>query len=219
LRIPYEPPRALGRTFIELAPDVVAAILSALFDGWRQAQFAEDVCVNAGEVRMTERLRDGMRRALKNSPYQLIVLPGTESRSKADMALPDGRTDIPLMQVPIFLRAQEHDPHAIIECKRIAGLDTHLCREYVVEGMDRFIQGKYGENHAIGFMAAYVLSGSPVESADGVNAYLKRVSRLTDCLAPVDIDAMSTWQSQHVRPKPSQLIRLHHAFLGFEDAT
>ena len=67
---------------------------------------------------MTERLRDGMRIALKNSPWkQIMVLPGTESRSKSNVMLPDGRTDIPLAFVEIFLRTQEHDPHAIIECK------------------------------------------------------------------------------------------------------
>ncbi|HBN8119658.1 hypothetical protein CJ010_23065 [Azoarcus sp. DD4] len=162
---------------------------------------------------MTERLRDGMRGALRNSPWKLIVLPGTESRSKASVVLPDGRTDIPLMLIEVFLRTQEHDPHAVIECKRIAGSDTHLCREYVVEGMDRFVREKYGENHAIGFMVGYVLSGSPSESADGVNAYLRRVSR-SDCLAPSDISD-GTWQSLHARSKPSMPIRLHHAFLGF----
>ena len=165
---------------------------------------------------MTERLRDGMRSALKNSPWkQIMVLPGTESRSKSSVMLPDGRTDIPLAFVEIFLRTQEHDPHAIIECKRIAGSDTHLCREYVVEGMDRFIQEKYGENHAIGFMVGYVLSGAPSESADGVNAYLKRVSRPADRLAPSDVSPGPTWQSQHTRSRPSMPIRLHHAFLGF----
>ncbi|ANX05522.1 hypothetical protein IPC18_19440 [Pseudomonas aeruginosa] len=163
---------------------------------------------------MTERLRDGMRGVLRNSPWKLIVLPGTESRSKASVVLPDGRTDIPLMLIEVFLRTQEHDPHAVIECKRIAGSDTHLCREYVVEGMDRFVREKYGENHAIGFMVGYVLSGSPSESADGVNAYLRRVSRSVDRLAPSDISD-GTWQSLHARSKPSMPIRLHHAFLGF----
>jgi len=130
--------------------------------------------------------------------------------------LPDGRTDIPLAFVEIFLRTQEHDPHAIIECKRITGSDTHLCREYVVEGMDRFIQEKYGENHAIGFMVGYVLSGAPSESADGINAYLKRVSRPADRLDPSDVsDAPAAWQSLHARTRPSMPIRLHHAFLGF----
>jgi hypothetical protein len=203
----------LGREFIELGPEVVAVILLTLAAGWQRACAAEDVNANAGEVLMTERLRDGMRGALRNSPWKLIVLPGTESRSKASVVLPDGRTDIPLMLIEVFLRTQEHDPHAVIECKRIAGSDTHLCREYVVEGMDRFVREKYGENHAIGFMVGYVLSGSPSESADGVNAYLRRVSR-SDCLAPSDISD-GTWQSLHARSKPSMPIRLHHAFLGF----
>jgi len=213
LRIPYETPPALGREFIELGPEVVAVILLTLAAGWQRACAAEDVNANAGEVLMTERLRDGMRGVLRNSPWKLIVLPGTESRSKASVVLPDGRTDIPLMLIEVFLRTQEHDPHAVIECKRIAGSDTHLCREYVVEGMDRFVREKYGENHAIGFMVGYVLSGSPSESADGVNAYLRRVSR-SDCLAPSDISD-GTWQSLHARSKPSMAIRLHHAFLGF----
>ena len=213
MRIPYETPPALGREFIELGPEVVAVILLTLAAGWQRACAAEDVNANAGEVLMTERLRDGMRGALRNSPWKLIVLPGTESRSKASVVLPDGRTDIPLMLIEVFLRTQEHDPHAVIECKRIAGSDTHLCREYVVEGMDRFVREKYGENNAIGFMVGYVLSGSPSESADGVNAYLRRVSR-SDCLAPSDISD-GTWQSLHARSKPSMPIRLHHAFLGF----
>ena len=213
MRIPYETPPALGREFIELGPEVVAVILLTLAAGWQRACAAEDVNANAGEVLMTERLRDGMRGALRNSPWKLIVLPGTESRSKASVVLPDGRTDIPLMLIEVFLRTQEHDPHAVIECKRIAGSDTHLCREYVVEGMDRFVREKYGENHAIGFMVGYVLSGSPSESADGVNAYLRRVSR-SDCLAPSDISD-GTWQSLHARSKPSMPIRLHHAFLVF----
>lgn len=219
MRIPYETPSALGREFIELGPEVVAVILLTLVSGWEKACATEDVNANAGEVLMTERLRDGMRNALNNSRRKgiMMVLPGTESRSKSSVMLPDGRTDIPLSIVEIFLRTNEHDPHAIIECKRIAGSDTHLCREYVVEGMDRFIQEKYGENHAIGFMVGYVLSGAPSESADGINAYLKRVSRPADRLAATNVRDESIWQSQHARPRPSMPIHLHHAFLGFTD--
>ncbi|WP_258180752.1 hypothetical protein [Burkholderia multivorans] len=213
MRIPYETSPALGREFIELAPEVVAAILLTLAAGWQQACAAADVNADAGEVLMTERLRDGMRSALKNLPLKLIVLPGTESRSKSSVLLPDGRTDIPLMMIEVFLRTQEHDPHAIIECKRIAGSDTHLCREYVVEGVDRFASGKYGENHAVGFMVGYVLAGTSAEAASGVNAYLSRVSRTEDRLAPITIIDSETWHSQHARSKPTDPIDLHHAFL------
>ena len=92
MRIPYETPPALGREFIELEPEVVAVILLTLAAGWQRACAAEDVNANAGEVIMTERLRDGMRIALKNSPWkQIMVLPGTESRSKSNVMLPDAR--------------------------------------------------------------------------------------------------------------------------------
>ena len=223
MRIPYEAPAPLGREFIELAPEIVATILLTLVAGWRHACVFNDVNAQAGEVLMTERLRDGMRGELKSKGHpwgtMLVVLPGTESRSSSTVVLPDGRTDIPLMLIEVFLRTQEHDPHAIIECKRIVGADTHLCREYVVEGVDRFRTGKYGQNHALGFMVGYVLSGTAVEAADGVNAYLKRVSRNAEHLAPSDIcEDVLSWASQHARATPSSPVRMHHAFLGLADA-
>ena len=219
MRIPYETPPALGREFIELAPEIITVILLTLAAGWRRACGATDVNAESGEVLMTERLRDAMRNELKSNKnkWNLIVLPGTESRSMSSVVLPDGRTDIPLMLIEVFLRTQEHDPHAVIECKRIAGSDTHLCREYVVEGIDRFAAGKYAENHAIGFMVGYVLSGTPAESVNGVNAYLTRVSRTPEHLEPSDASEVSTWQSQHARPRLSMGIRLHHAFLSLVD--
>ena len=61
MRIPYEPPRPLGREFIELAPEVVAAILLTVIAGWQQAREFSDVNAQAGEILMTERLRDSMR--------------------------------------------------------------------------------------------------------------------------------------------------------------
>lgn len=213
MRIPYEPPPALGREFIQLSPEIVAAILLTLVAGWQRACAYSDVNANAGEVLMTERLRDGMRGAVKNATWNLIILPGTESRSKSSVLLPDGRTDIPLMVIEVFLRTQEHDPHAVIECKRIAGSDAHLCREYVVEGIDRFASGKYGGNHAVGFMVGYVLSGTSADAPDGINAYMARVSRFAERLSASDLTDDLTWCSTHERAKPSAAVRLHHSFL------
>lgn len=223
MRIAYEAPAPLGREFIELAPEVAAAILLTLLAGWRRARDFNDVNEQAGEILMTERLRDGMRSELKSEGHpwgkMLVVLPGTESRSGSAVVIPDGRTDIPLMLFEVFLRTQEHDPHAIIECKRIAGSDTHLCREYVVEGVDRFCTGKYGKNHALGFMVGYVLSGAAGEAADGVNAYLTRVSRKAERLEPAEVcEEMLSWASQHSRKLPSTPVRLHHVFLELGNA-
>jgi hypothetical protein len=223
LRIPYEASAPLGKEFIELAPEVAAAILLILVAGWQHACRFNDVNAQAGEILMTERLRDGMRSELKSKGHpwgkMLVVLPGTESRSSSAIVIPDGRTDIPLMVIEVFLRTQEHDPHAIIECKRIAGSDTHLCREYVVEGVDRFRTGKYGRNHAAGFMVGYLLNGTAKEAADGVNAYLTRTARKSEYLDPDDIcEGNLTWFSRHPRSAPSSPIHVHHIFLGLADS-
>ncbi|HAF43541.1 MAG TPA: hypothetical protein DCK83_00990 [Gallionellaceae bacterium] len=167
---------------------------------------------------MTERLRDGMRDGLKSGglPWgkMLLVLPGTESRSNTTVIIPDGRTDIPLMLIAVFLRTQEHDPHAIIECKRIAGSDANLCREYVQEGINRFCSGKYGQNHAVGFMVGYLIAGTDEESVDGINAHLTRTSRKAEHLAPADCgEGLVSWVSHHGRAAPTSPIKLHHSFL------
>ncbi len=219
MRIPHDVP-VPGREFIDLSQDITAAILLTLLAGWESAATTTDINSQVGEVVLTERLRDGMRTILKTHRYPwgktMAVLPGTESRSSANVLRPDGRTDIPVFLIEVFLRSEEHDPHAIIECKRIAGSNTHLCREYVVEGVDRFRVGKYAENHGVGFMVGYLLSGTAGDAAEGVNAYLTRTLREAEHLQPADIgEEPLTWISRHARNVTSSPISLHHSFFGF----
>ena len=223
MRLPRDEPIAAGRPPIELAPDVVAAILRTVENSWTLALRSPDVSADAGEVVMTERLRDGMRAVLDSGglPWgrTMIVLPGAESRSRPEVLLPDGRTDIPILLIEIFVRHQEHDPHAVIECKRIAGGDARLCREYVVNGIDRFRNGKYAANHAIGFMTGYLIAGAADAAAGGVNAYLdsgRRTggSRRGETLRlSTLVDEPWAWTSRHPRLKTSAVV-LHHAFLS-----
>ena len=164
-----------------------------------------------------------MRLALKldDLPWgkEMIVLPGTESRSRVELLEPDGRTDIPVLLIGTFQQQDEHDPHAIIECKRITGIDTDLCREYVIEGMDRFKTGKYGSNHAVGFMTGYLLSNNAKAAVDGVNSYLNGRLRKTEVLTPSKLISENwVWDSDHQRAAPSSPITLHHAFLELQSA-
>jgi hypothetical protein len=222
LRIPYDAPGFLLGDFIELAADVSAAILQTVSQGWERAIASADFDLDSGEVALTERLRDGMREALKSLPWSQMfaVLAGMESRSSKAVLIPDGRTDIPIFVIGIFLRRDVHDPHAIVECKRIEGSDTHLCREYVVEGIDRFRTGKYGANHAVGFMVGYLLSGTADESVSGINTYLTRCARESERLQLMEFAAKAfCWASEHSRAAGSSPIALRHTFLGPQKGT
>ena len=219
MKLPFDGPATSGRQFINLGPDIASTILRTIEAGWVLALQSPDVNTSAGEVEITERLRDGMRQALNCERGELsktmVVLPGTESRSRPEVLIPDGRTDIPILWIEIFFRFGEHDPHAIIECKRIAGDNTDLCREYVVEGIDRFRTSKYSGNHSIGFMAGYLIAGDANAAALGVNRYLNSKSCRDETLKLSNLISESwAWGSCHPRTTNSP-IKLHHAFLAF----
>ncbi len=210
---------ALGRRTIRI-DEWREALLRTLHAGWQRALATPEVNPGADEVPITEHLREGMRAELNESDAdwckRVTILRGTESRSSPDVTRPDGLTDIPVLFTDIRERLGEHDPHAIIECKRVAGNDADLCRLYVVEGMNRFATGKYAGNHADGFMAGYLLSGTTEEVVTRIDRYLSREQRQDERLGPCQVlDTPWTRSSRHPRPESAAPIDLHHAFLGF----
>ena len=81
----------------------------------------------------------------------------------------------------------------------------------------RFKTGKYGGNHAVGFMAGYLLSDDARAAAGGINGYLTRKGRQIEHLGPSNIrDAPWSRSSRHPRPQPAEPIDLHHAFLAMQ---
>ncbi len=220
MKLPVDVSITTGQPPIQLAHEVAAGILRIVENGWERVLASSKVGADAGEVEITEQLRDGMRqaaneRSIKINMELIVVLSGTESRSRPNLAIPDGRTDIPLFLIEIFLHYGVHDPHAVIECKKVAGSRADLCRAYVMEGIDRFRSGKYGGNHSVGFMTGYLVADDAQSAASGINRYLERKSRTAESLDPSDlVIAPWAWRSVHVRGN-NVPIRLHHAFLAF----
>jgi hypothetical protein len=197
---------------------VIGAILRSVTMGWRVAAQRAEVTPDADEVAITECLRDAMRNVLDGEDASwgktLLVLPGAESRSQPGMTAPDGRTDIPVLSITVFSKVREHDPHAIIECKRVTEEDSYLLREYVKEGIDRFTSGKYSANHSHGFMVGYVLSGTCDGAVAGVNSYLGKQARTAEHLMPMHGDEeCDSWSSCHPRQSGSRQIILYHAMV------
>ena len=173
-----------------------------------------------GEAEITECLRDSTQEVLKGRfakwRKKIWVLRGTESRSTPSALRPDGITDIPIAFTEIREEDDDHDPHAIIECKRIAGSRKDLCRLYVVEGINRFKTGKYAASHRFGFMAGYVLSSGPQSATQGINGYLTGQGRREELLQSCTIrDEPWARSSVHERPTLNVPITLHHALLSF----
>ena len=216
MKLPTEDRNVAGER-IELGPDLVATVLRVIEEGWVRAK-AMGATATDLERPLTERLRRGMRTA-KSRPESIIVQRGAESLSSQAALVPDGLTDIPLFFLEIYLQSSVQDPHAIIECKRIAGTDTDLCREYVVNGIDRFRDGKYSSRHRAAFMVGYVLLGTIDDAANGVNKYLAGRQRPTERLATSTVVAGSWLRESRHQRLAHGLIVLHHAFLSFDGAS
>jgi len=205
--------------FLDVVPDFCATILEALVRGWAMMCNHPEMRPGKPEVEVTELLRNGMRMAVNQSTGhhpRMIVLPGTESLSQPTISRPDGPTDNPICFPDIFEACLDPDPHAIIECKRIAGSDRDLCRLYVVEGIDRFVSGKYSRRHTIAFMCGYLQSDDVELAVDGVNRYLSKKGRVTERLGLSTI-VPDPWarSSRHPRASNQHAIDIHHAFLAF----
>ncbi len=146
----------------------------------------------------------------------MLVSMGTETVSHTGLGVPDGRVDISIFFPAILEARHDHDPHTIIECKRIAGSDSQRCREYVREGIDRFATGKYSGRHSVGFMAGYLESGTADLAAQGINRYFDRNGRRDERLGPAaPIHANWARSSRHPRRGDAATLDLHHAFLAF----
>jgi hypothetical protein len=215
LTLPIGQRSAVGRTFIDLDPELAAILTAAIRAGWAIARSRDEVGPQADEVPMTECLRDGMREVVNSSTFDpnlgMRVAPGTESRSRPDLTTPDGRLDIGIYFFAVF--PKEHDPHVVIECKRIAEDDARLIREYIAEGIDRFCSAKYSSNHSFGCMVGYVIRGSPEASVGRINQRLASRSRRGECLTKLIGPASGdSWASHHPR-KASNPIRLSHVML------
>ena len=210
--------RATGAP-LAIGPDRAADIMKLVRAGWLTALSQSNLSTDTGEVEMNGRLRRGMRQAVNEgavrSAKRISVLPGTESEL-ADSPTPQGLTDISIHLRDIRERHDEHGPHAVIECKRVDGHNSALCRLYVVEGIDRFRTGKYASGYSIGFMASYVLTGSRKGAVCGINKYLSGKDRSAEHLGQSTIFAMEDWVRTSSHPRTiGEPVTLHHALLTF----
>jgi len=222
MTIPFPSPTPRLAT-IDIQEDRCVTILWIVWNGWTRVLATGDVDATWGEVPITERLRREMDATATLVDKDVWVHPGMESTSREDTPTPDGRTDIPIS----FTRIKEDlgvHPHAIIECKRVAENNSELCREYVDEGIRRFVSGsrsdpnwpKYASAHAAGFMVGYLLSGSVVGVVAAINSRLPESEHLH---SSVILQRGSTRASRHLRKFPLSAITLHHVFLPVATST
>jgi hypothetical protein len=214
--IPLNGMASLGAPKLLSRGDLVSVIVLLEFEGWKLALARDNgLKRSSGETYMNGRLFQGMRdvrNTLGLTNMFLIEAPGV--RSKEELAKPDREPDLILL----FAEFGANEPHAIIECKRLDPCETSraLRGECVREGVDRFINGAYGQGHELDFMVGYLLSGDGAAAVADINAYLSNVGRASCSLRPSTALSRLGYVavSNHRRPDGSPILLLH-SFLEF----
>ena len=217
--IPLDIQNSLGSPSLLTRTDLTLVVLQLQFEGWQIAKekFSE-ISPTSGEVFLNGCLFQGMKDArTAHKLFNLFIVEKPAVRSDPNMATPNKEPDLGLY----FVDFGANYPHALIECKRLDPLETppKLRGAYIRSGVDRFVDGSYGQGHDLDFMVAYVLrSDSPAAMTD-INVYLAKVGRQDASLHPENGFAQTGFvaKSDHLRAINGADFALLHSFLEFDE--
>ena len=137
-----------------------------------------------------------------------------------DLAKETGRKDI-----VFFPSLQEQEIYLCLEAKRlnavISGVRRSLADEYVKEGMQRFVDGKYARFVRHGAMLAYVLDGDTRRAMQNVDNNIRnrraelRMDKNGGFLpSTIRPDDPRTKETRHRRAHEKAVFRIHHLFVS-----
>jgi len=140
-----------------------------------------------------------------------------------DLAKETGRKDI-----VFFPSLQEQEIYLCLEAKRlnavVSGVRRSLADEYVKEGMQRFVDGKYARFVRHGAMLAYVLDGDTDRAMRNVENNIR--NRLAELrmdknggfvASTIRPDDPRTRETSHRRAHEKAFFRIHHLFVAGKD--
>lgn len=133
------------------------------------------------------------------------------------LAYSKGRIDLAVLLDPLA------EGYLAYECKRLnivrADGRRSLAREYVMDGIYRFIVGQYSENLPVGCMLGYVLDGDVVYAASSLRAKIVECDQdISLVMGPRDEPAIgmaTRFSSRHRRQPGNDEIEIRHALLPF----
>lgn len=143
-----------------------------------------------------------------------------------DLAKETGRKDI-----VFFPSLQEQEIYLCLEAKRlnavVSGVRRSLADEYVKEGMQRFVDGKYARFVQHGAMLGYVLDGNTDRAIRNVESNIRKRGKVlcmneksccfvASAIRPAD---PCTKETHHYRLNDSRRFCIHHLFVSARAVT
>lgn len=100
------------------------------------------------------------------------------------------------------------------ECKRLRSNQLKLLNEYIENGVNRFVSGKYSSKSTVAAMIGYIQEGEISEIVTKLKPLMKNTN-LKENLVRLMLETNPEYKSVHIRTLDSQVITLHHLFFDF----
>jgi hypothetical protein len=170
------------------------------------------------EDAISDKLYSALVNAKRRSDFPFLIRR-EDLEFDTDLAKETGRKDI------VFFPSCREEIYLCLEAKRlnaiISGVRRALADEYVREGMQRFVDGRYARFVRHGAMLGYVLDGDIHRATSNIeNNIRNRLNELrmvanggflASTIRPDDPLVKETW---HRRPHESTVFRIHHLFVA-----
>ena len=169
------------------------------------------------ETRMTRRLRTALRQTKTLTRALPCLIDREVVEDNPETAEEKGRIDIR------FIHGYDESVYFAFECKRLNvpadGGRKSLAREYVEEGMLRFVTGKYAAGLKQGGMIGFVMDGDSAVATTKVDAEIRLRTRPLQMTRGTGLTISALFpknpavrETKHPRRMPA--LSLHHVFLA-----
>jgi len=173
--LPFDEFDAIDLPNNALLRNIIAIVLDITVTAWEEVGRKGEVYATSSEPQIAGYLGRAMIAEKNRRPAgiksQLRIEEEVGTRSSADVAKTDGRIDIKIIY------SFDESEYFGMECKRVGGKDTYLAKQYLAEGMMRFVTGKYGLGHSWGTLLSFVIDGKTSDSIHLISSHLSNNRR------------------------------------------
>ena len=145
----------------------------------------------------------------------------------------NGINTIPIHQYPIYLKNEQvgrpptidfvfrkgfEESHYLgFECKIVNDKKITSIRDYIDEGMNRFLSGKYAKNEKVGGMVAYLINRELLNCVAEINEKVMDKLGIENCLTKTRLikEFNGLYTSKHKRVELLDYFRIYHIFMYF----
>jgi hypothetical protein len=214
--LPLDDSGTVGQPSFINRRDIIATVFDIIQAAWIQVCQKPEINTKSDEDTIAGALHNQMwiekeNRGIKGPP--IIVNEAATRRSQSSLK-PDGFIDFKMVY------SWDMEDYFGIECKRVSSTkpNRHLAKDYVIEGVKRFVEATYSIGHDYAAMLGFVIDGKVNDCidliCDRLNKYKNDICLKEDWVNELSFGTtQNIYRTRHIQDGQNDLMTILHLFL------